>query len=127
MGSGGSIPPLGYAHNGQIHGSRTPEVRAKGNMNNYTVKDNAGQTWKRVSKSAARKAFDNGQAVHVCACNLMPFGYWQAGGTLRPGIEQHETKFNESEHWVDWFARQYSWHNCTGRETGLYASFYVQV
>lgn len=96
-------------------------------MKSFTVKDNIGQSWKRVSKVAARKAFDNGQPVHVCACNLMPFGYWQPGSTLLPGIERHEMKFNDAEHWVDWFARQYAWANCTGKETGNYPSFFVQV
>lgn len=95
-------------------------------MNTFTVKDNAGQTWKRVSKVAARKAFDNGQAVHVCPSNLMPFGYWGCGVTCLPGFEQHEYVAPD-ESPFDYWVKNFEWYNCTGRETGTYASFYVHV
>ena len=89
-------------------------------MNNITLTNN-GKTYKRVSKTAAKKVFESGESVVICACNLNPFGFWNCG------IEIKKYQF-DSEYSNDFNKRVYCYelYNCVNSETGKYASFYIE-
>ena len=45
-------------------------------MNNYTFNDD-GKQYKRIDKRQAKKLYDAGKTIILCACNLRPFGFWR--------------------------------------------------
>ena len=84
-------------------------------MREYSfVKD--GVTYKRISKTAAKKAYD-AKGVYICPCNIRPFGIWGMGVWVKSSSgEAFEKVVNAFE-----------FYNCNSNETGKYAAFYIQV
>jgi len=85
-------------------------------MNKYTFKSGA-ETFHRISKSAAKKAFQNGELLIMAPCNLIPNGYWKCGLRVQMGNALDKASFDE-------YVRNFEWYNCNSNETGLYTSFY---
>lgn len=85
-------------------------------MNKITLRDNQNTVWQRVSKIAARKAFDNGQPVTLCPVKMNPFGVWRSGAivTRSDDIQDFEK-----------FCNEFYYYNCTS-ETGRYVAFYLK-
>ena len=48
-------------------------------MDNYTV-----DGYKRISKAAARKLFDQGKTFYIQSCNMMPVNPWQSAMEIAP-------------------------------------------
>jgi hypothetical protein len=72
----------------------------------------------RVSKAAARKAYDAGQPVVLCPVKLAPFG------GFRPSVMvQHHDRFDGT---FDKVLDNFLYWNCQLHETGYYASYWVQ-
>lgn len=91
-------------------------------MIGYSFRDKAGNTWHQVTKTTARKAYDAGQAVTICAANLRPGFPWY------PEVEiekDHMEEINAGPVPFDRIVNQYEAHNCYGAETGKYARFYA--
>lgn len=86
-------------------------------MYRYKLRD-GGLVYERVSKRAARKVFDTGGTVVLCATKTHPFGYW------RPGCHITKEGFRFSE--ADFYSvvRDYEFHNCNS-ETGRYSAYWV--
>lgn len=83
-----------------------------------TIHANDGDVrYVRVSKVAARKAFDAGKVVVLCPVRLYPFG------SFRPSCMIDD----KQEGTFDALVRNFEWYNCQLNETGYYASFYVRA
>ena len=68
----------------------------------------------RISKAAARRAFNSGETVCFCACNMRPGAPWYP-----------ETAADNSDGGS--FAAVVGWaehYNCTCAETGRYLAYY---
>ncbi len=84
-------------------------------MNEYTY-TKGRFTFKRVSKTTARRCYNNGLPVIVCPVNLRPGSPWNCDTEFRPGGEPFDKR-------VDWFET----YNTTCNETGRYSAFYIPV
>lgn len=85
-------------------------------MNNCTFEDELQATWRRVSKRAARSAYERNERITLVPCNYRPFGMWHVEYTT-----------NEHDHDVytfDQLVSSFEFYNCNN-EAGRYASFYV--
>ena len=102
-------------------------------MNNFIFTDN-GNHYKRIDKRQARRAYDAGETVYLCPCNLRPFGFW------RPEIDINKTDylkagfsepfiFSDGSSEMDFNRRlnQFEFYNCINTETGKYSAFYIQI
>lgn len=83
-------------------------------MYNYSFIIN-GTEYRRVNKSTAKKEYDNGNNVLLCACNLRPNSCWS---TAVPVSNCNSIEFDKQ-------IREFEYYNCTSKETGYYASFYI--
>ena len=89
-------------------------------MRNYTLKnDHDGKYYRRISKAAARKAYNNGVAVVLCPVNLHPFRALYFGGTRK--IE------NDPEYTFDKLVNAATYYNCMNAETGKYLAYYIET
>ena len=86
-------------------------------MNAYTFTDDNGINWRRITKTAARKVFESGERLVLCASNLRPFGPWH------PEIEVTDIR----DHWSDFntLVNEFEYYNCSHPGEGRYASFYI--
>ena len=84
-------------------------------MYNMTF-DIKGIQYKRVSKPMARKAYDTGKDVVICACKLRPGKPWYPEAIIN---NLSKNSFNSS-------VNEYEWNNCNA-EAGYYAAFYIEV
>ena len=74
--------------------------------------------YSRISKAAARKLYDAGQAVYFCACNLRPGWPYNPECRVQLALTDPET--------FDNIVNAFTFYNCTGAETGKYPAFYVK-
>ena len=102
-------------------------------MNNAIFTDN-GKQYKRIDKRQARRAYNNGETVYFCPCNLRPFGMWSPAVDVNKndykkyGFDQ-PLIFSDGSNEIDFNRRliQFEFYNCINTETGLYTAFYIQV
>lgn len=100
-------------------------------MNKYTFTDDRGNTWKRINKKAAEKAFLDGKTLVVVACNIKPFSPW--GGSMAISSEYILRKSGfigyPNRGLLEEYQKQinsFTYHNCINAETGKYPAFYVR-
>lgn len=101
-------------------------------MINYTFTDEkTKQDYKRITKPMARRAFCDGKTVVVCASNLRPFGFYQFQFEWNINREsfQNELKATDTtpENLFNYAVNQFEYYNCTNKETGKHASFYIAI
>lgn len=83
-------------------------------MNEYTV-NNGAEIYTRVSKAAARKAYNNGESVFICPVKCNPANkYWQTGIKID----------NAAGDPFDKVVNAFEFYNCGYNELGKYAAFY---
>lgn len=72
--------------------------------------------YKRISKHAARKRFNNCQSYYMLPCNILPGNPWEEpiAGTV---YDTHNS-FNE-------IVNAFEYYNCNN-ETGNYTAFYIK-
>lgn len=89
-------------------------------MNKFTIRDNQGNSWTRITKAVARKAYNAGSPVVICPCNLHPFGGWNPSATIggRNEAPEYRTDF-------DWRCDRYSDQFPSDKECGRYLSYYI--
>lgn len=76
--------------------------------------------FKRISKAAAKKLYDNGGTVYVCPINMDPTNpYWSMAAEINKQ-DLEGLDFNK-------MINQYTYYNCINNQTGLYPAFYVEV
>ena len=83
-------------------------------MNNITLRDKNGDKWQRITKTAARKAYDAGENIIISAVNIDPFG-------IMGGVETSKDHAGET---FDKLVNAFEYYNCGLRECGYYAAFY---
>lgn len=87
-------------------------------MNNYIFTSN-GKKYKRIDKRIARKMYDAGHNIILCACNLRPFSQWHA---------ETETNKKQCDNTTfDYLVNQFEFYNCINSETGKHASYYTAL
>jgi len=98
-----------------------------------------GPIYERVTKRTARKLFADKVPFVMCACNLHPFGMCGFGMDVEPSKYDSETvclpDSRTAENGFRGVRRPYSlddivanfeFYNCSDRETGKYAAYYVR-
>ena len=87
-------------------------------MNKFEAFD--GDTkFQRISKRAARTAYNAGKPVVLCPVKLYPFG------GFRPSMMIQKTELPEYSFYTR--VRDFESYNANCNETGYYASFYIEV
>lgn len=84
-------------------------------MNNITIGN-----YTRISKRAARAAYNAGQTIRLCACNMSPRNVWGAYSDIRLATSPALDPLYAFDYTVDGFAH----YNCNS-ETGRYPAYYV--
>lgn len=79
-------------------------------MNGYT----------RISKAAARKLYNKGEAFYIQSCNMTPVNPWQSA------VEVDGEKYYEDNIPFESMVNNFEHYN-TDYERGYYASFYVKA
>ena len=78
---------------------------------------------KRVNKTQARKAFNNGDTVWLQSCKLAPNSYaipaWSTNADRYAGAA-------DNDKWFDQVVGNFEFYNCNW-ETGYYTSYYVRA
>lgn len=87
-------------------------------MNNCIFTNNNGIEYKRVPKNVARKLFNAGETIVLCACNLRPFGPWHPEMSVNNASVYRED--------FDYVVNCFEWYNCSHPGEGSYASYYVR-
>lgn len=85
-------------------------------MNKFKCREGSA-VFQRVTKTAARKAWEANKTVVFCPANLYPFGGFRPSITMHP--QDGRSPFDE-------VVRDFEYYNCTCSETGKYASFFVE-
>ena len=85
-------------------------------MRAYTWTEN-GFTFKRINKTQARRAYNNGLRVVVCPVNLRPGHPWHPEIIVSG---KSGTTFNE-------MLNAFIYYNIRDNETGKYPAFYIPV
>lgn len=79
-----------------------------------------GFTFKRITKTQARKLYNVGLNVIFCPCNLHPLNSWGLSMDINKiNIDCNNRSFND-------IVNDYTFLNCTN-ETGKYINFYIPV
>lgn len=96
-------------------------------MKNYTFPTTNNKYYKRINKTAARKAYIENKTIVLCPCNLRPFSLWN------PQIEVNYNNRDETEQDTpanEYFNKMLMYfenYNCINTETGKYTAFYIEV
>ncbi len=94
-------------------------------MNRMTI-----DGYSRISKAAARKAYDAGKVVRLTACKLSPVNFWGAYADAQKErfTEVAGDGFNTTvarDREFDTVVNAFSYYNCNN-ECGRYPAYYVQ-
>jgi len=87
-------------------------------MQKYTLTDQHGITWLRVSKLKARRAFELDKQVILCPNKLHPFNVWSSGVAV--------SRLDDKSIPFDKHTLNCTWYHCN-KEGGLYLSYYVRA
>lgn len=95
-------------------------------MKKYTF-DYHGTTYKRISKTRARRAWDESKPFAMCPCNLSPvYGCHLFLTFINPADNKNET-YTALNPDFDRTINEYEWYNCNNSETGKYTAFYMPI
>ena len=91
-------------------------------MNHRITTDRYGYRWERIDKRTARRLVEGKEhmTVLICPVNYSLCSPWHMDTT----INYHE----DIEYWGDSFdayVNRYEYYNCTDRQLGYYAAFYI--
>lgn len=93
--------------------------------NGHIFTNQDGEQFKRINKREARNRAARGESIGVCACNIDPVNpYWHYMSWYHPAGEQDAFDGYDT---FDAFVNAYEYYNCLNRQTGHYASYYVEV
>lgn len=87
-------------------------------MHSYEFTDDHGQRWQRVNKRRARRAYEQGERLVLCACNMRPFGPWHPEYEVFPSEHNDWSSF-------DALVNSFEYYNCSHPGEGAYASYYM--
>ena len=91
-------------------------------MNKYSITDSttARDTiykYDRITKAAAKKAYNAGANIALCANKMRPGGMWHPEFTINANNSTEPADF-------DIICNNFRWYNCTAA-TGYYIAFYI--
>ena len=87
-------------------------------MNNYVFTSRTtGKTIKRVTKSEARRLFNQGIDIQIIPCKCNPTSLYYTGIWYNSAATDAD---------FDTLVRNFEVYNCNYNETGKYAAFYVE-
>lgn len=96
-------------------------------MNKYYF-ENAGITYKRITKKAAKAAYINGLSIVIVPCNLRPFSPYHFEFTLnRKNREQFVIDEIGVKNDFESYINSFEFYNCINSETGKYTAFYIEA
>ena len=93
-------------------------------FNGHIFSNQYGDSFKRVNKTEARNLAKAGYSIGVCACKLDPFNPFYSSCSWYHPAEEAQA-FDGFKNF-DSFVNIYEYYMCNN-ETGLYASYYVEV
>lgn len=87
--------------------------------------------YKRVSKSEARRRYNNGETIRFTACNIVPDNLWGAYSDANNGdyTQVSSDGFNTTiarNKDFDTVVSAFTYYNCVDSETGRYPAYYVK-
>lgn len=88
-------------------------------MRQYNFKS-GGKYYHRVNKATARRVFNAGGVVIMCACNLRPDSMWNPAVPIAANDDSTDDTF-------EILVNEFSFYNCGLREAGYYPAFYTEV
>lgn len=88
-------------------------------MREKVVVDAFGDSWERISKPTAYKAYNGGYDVVICGCNLNPFGLWCPGVKVDIVTSAYKP-FSD-------VVQEYICYNICNYDTGYYPAYYRRV
>lgn len=89
-------------------------------MNTFTIRDNQGARFLRVSKAKAARFYALGHAVAICPVNLHPFGGWNPSALISKLDGEYAADFA-------WRCDRYADQFPQDKECGRYLAYYVQA
>jgi hypothetical protein len=95
-------------------------------MNNYTFIIN-NKEYKRINKTAAKKAYINNKNVVLCPCNLRPGGPWSPEVTVNYNNRDETEQDTPANVYFDKVLMYFEYYNCINTETGKYTAFYIEL
>ena len=97
-------------------------------MNKYTFTDSHGQTWERVTRPTAKKAFINNDSIMIIACNLRPFTMWHCDNITTLSDEQRNADADGKTpaEIFDRLTMYFEIYNCINTETGKRPAYYIR-
>ena len=72
-------------------------------MNNYTFTSKNGVTYKRISKAAARKKYNSGEAVYIVPVKVNPVNVWDIGCIIDNAAGDPEKEFEKVVNSFIWY------------------------
>lgn len=94
-------------------------------MYNRLFKDNNGKEWERIDKRKARRLYNQGITLVLCADNLRPFDFWNCG--IETNINNLDEYDRNTPDIFDKLCNQFRFYNCVSCETGYNIAFYKEV
>jgi len=88
-------------------------------MRQYNFKS-GGKYYHRVNKATARRVFNAGGVVLMCACNLRPDSMWHPVSPVAANDESTPETFEK-------LVNEFTYYNCNLNECGYYPAFYTEV
>lgn len=90
-------------------------------MNQITVNG-----WKRISKKAARKLYNEGKTIRLCPVKAHPCNkYYPMSFDMNKG-DKFDVEPFDWELEFDTRVNRFEWYNCQYNELGKYSAFYVK-
>lgn len=78
--------------------------------------------FQRISKAEARRAFNAGAPVYLCAVHLRPGGPWHPECCIWNAPDDGDDKID-----FETAVAAFEFYNCTDYKTGKYAAYYVKA
>jgi hypothetical protein len=75
--------------------------------------------YKRISKAAAKKLFEQGKTFYIQSCNMRPENVWQSAYEVEP-----QRIIEDGDTFTD-FVNSYRYYN-SDHERGYYPAFYIR-
>ena len=90
-------------------------------MNQITIRG-----WKRISKKAARKLYEQGKKIRLCPCKVDPTNEYYPMSFDISLNDEYEVEPFDWQMKFDARVNAFEFYNCQYNELGKYTSFYIR-
>lgn len=86
-----------------------------------------GEEYVRINKKTAKKLYDSGEIIYLCACKLRPGGFWRPEIAIaKDGRPDGDVQyFSASDSDFDKIIDEFTYYNCDNG-SGYYPSYYIK-